>query len=97
MRQMSPEELAMLDKAERRRAAAEHHGLRRSAANGTIQLLDDVLAAIALAPPKARVRLEPQLLERKAVLLRTRNGLTPAVELFRVGYTKLLDDLLEQL
>ena len=90
MRELTADEIGLVEKSCRRRSAAYHLEIRHSALAGKIRLMTDLLSQLEQATPAARARLEPSLLERKARLLREQSDLHILVSLFRDSSEQLL-------
>lgn len=96
MRQLTQEESAAFDKAEKRRRMAARIRFRLAANRGAIQLIDDLLVGLPEASPRVRGKLEPELVTRKGHLLITVRGLRPLVSFFKFAQQQLLDPILEE-
>jgi hypothetical protein len=95
VRELTADELAVFARAEKRRLAAAHYGIRQSAVTGEIAFIEDLLTSIDQAPAALRAKLEPHLLEEKARLLRTSLGLPLVVRFFYESFSELIADLSE--
>lgn len=96
MRELTPEESAAFAKCEKRRQMAVQIRFRVSGNRGAIDFIDDLLAGLPDVKPSARTRVEPELVARKAHLLRTMRGLVPLVSFFEFSHRRLLDPILEE-
>lgn len=96
MRELTSEESAAFAKCERRRQMAAQIRFRVAGNRGAIGFIDDLLAGLANTTLKARTRVEPELVARKAHILRTVRGLLPLVRFFKFSHRQLLDPILEE-
>jgi hypothetical protein len=95
MRELSVEELDLVVRAMKRRAAAEHYRTLRSALAGQNALVSAMITAVEDLPDVSRRRLEPRLLERKAELLRAEVPLPVLERFFSDAAAQLITPLLE--
>ena len=96
MRELTPEESAAFVKCEKRRQMAAQIRFRVAGNRGAIDFIDDLLAGLPHATPTARTRVEPELVARKAHILRTVRGLVPLVRFFEFSHRQLLDPILKE-
>ena len=96
MRELTPEESAAFAKCEKRRQMAAQIRFRVAGNRGAIDFIDDLLARLPNATPKAGARIEPELVARKAHILRTMRGIVPLVSFFEFSHRRLLDPILEE-
>jgi hypothetical protein len=89
VRRLTDDEVIVLLKAEKRLRVANHLRIRQSAFAGHVSLMTAMLDAIDAVPSRRRMQLEPQLLERKASLLRRGIGLA--------GLSRFLEETAEEL